>query len=376
MDALHKLGILLLIAAVLVACGQSAPDADTTTTPTEVPPRPSQDPTTASTATTPTTAVPTPTYTVPAGTAAVADLSGTVVIDGSSTVFPITEAAAIAFNAFAPDVRVQLGVSGTGGGFAKFCVGETDISDASRPIKAEEAELCADNGIEFIELPVAFDGISIVVHPENDWADCMTVSELQQLWAPDSEITHWDQIHADFPDREIQLYGPGRDSGTFDYFTSAIVGEEGVSTDDFIGSEDDYLIAQDVASDPNGLGFFGYAYYIELQDRLNIMAVDAGTGCVEPTEASIAEGSYQPLSRPIFIYVRNDALDRPAVAAFVDFYLANATSFVSHVRYVPLPMRAYELAQRRIEQRILGSVFDGGSQVGVSIEELLAIEDQ
>ncbi len=376
MDALHKLGILLLIATVLVACGQSAPDANTTAIPTEVPPSPSQDPTAASTAAAPTPAVPTPAYIIPSSVTDDADLSGTIVIDGSSTVFPITEAAAIAFNEYAPNIQVQLGVSGTGGGFAKFCVGDTVISDASRPIKADEAELCAENGIEFIEVPVAFDGISIVVHPQNDWASCMTVSELQQLWEPDSEIANWNQVRADFPDSPIQLYAPGRDSGTFDYFTSAIVGEEGVSTDNFTGSEDDYLIAQDVTGDPNGLGFFGYAYYAEFQDRLGIVAVDAGNGCIEPSEDSIADGTYQPLSRPIFIYVRSDALDRPEVAAFVDFYLANAASFVTQVRYVPLPARAYELAQSRIEQRILGSVFDGGSQVGVSIEELLEIEDQ
>jgi phosphate transport system substrate-binding protein len=376
MDALHKLGILLLTAIVLVACGQSAPDADIAAIPTEVPPSLSQDPTAASTAETPTMAVPTPVYIVPSGMVDTAGLRGTIVVDGSSTVFPITEAAAIAFNEVAPDIRVQLGVSGTGGGFAKFCAGETDLSDASRPIKDEEAELCAENGIEFVEVPVAFDGISIVVHPENDWASCLTVPELQRLWEPDSAITNWSQVRAELPDRPIQLYAPGRDSGTFDYFTSAIVGEEGVSTDNFIGSEDDYLIAQDVVGDPNGLGFFGYAYYAELQDRLGIVAIDAGDGCVEPNETSIADGTYQPLSRPIFIYVRSDALDRPEVAAFIDFYLANAARFVNQVRYVPLPTRAYELAQRRIEQRIRGSVFDGGSQVGVSIEELLEIEDQ
>jgi phosphate transport system substrate-binding protein len=303
-------------------------------------------------------------------------LTGTIVIDGSSTVFPITEAAALEFAGLAPDAQIQLGVSGTGGGFQKFCAGETLISDASRPIKESEAAICAAAGIEFIELPVAFDGLSVVVHRDNDWASCLTVDELKQMWEPTAEgqIVNWSQLRAEWPDRPLALYGAGRDSGTFDYFTQAIVGEEGTARGDFTASEDDYLLAQDIAGNPEGLGFFGYAYYSEYQDQLNLVAIDAGSGCVAPNNETISSGAYQPLSRPIFIYVRSDALDQPTVAAFVEYYLVNAARLVTEVRYTPLPSRVYELAVARVDQRIVGSVFSGGSQVGVSIEELLELE--
>lgn len=307
-----------------------------------------------------------------------AALAGTIVIDGSSTVFPITEAVAAEFRAAAPGVEVQLGVSGTGGGFKKFCAGEIDIAEASRPIKRDEEAACAANGIGFIEIPVAFDGISVVVHRDNTWADCLTVAELKRLWEPAATgvITTWRQLRPEWPATPIQLYGAGADSGTFDYFTSAIVGSEGASRSDYTGSEDDYLLAQDIAGNPGALGFFGYAYYREYQDRLKLVAVDAGAGCVTPAEETIASGGYQPLARPMFAYVRPEALDRPEMAAFVEFYLADLARIVEQVRSVPLPARAYELAALRISQRRLGSIFGGGSQIGISIERLLELESK
>jgi phosphate transport system substrate-binding protein len=303
-------------------------------------------------------------------------LSGRILIDGSSTVFPITEAAAGEFGRKAPGVRVHLGVSGTGGGFKKFCRGETDLSDASRPIKAEEAKRCATAEVRYVEVPIAMDGISVVTHPDNRWSPCITVEELQLLWRPEAEghILRWDQVRPGWPPRPIALYAPGRDSGTFDYFTHAIVGEEGQSRDDFTGSEDDYLLAQDIAGDPNSLGFFGFSYYLEYQDRLQLVGVDSGEGCRKPDPEAILEGRYRPLSRPIFFYASMRSLDRPEVAAFVDLYLSRARELVTRARYVPLPDTAYALAAERVRRRITGSMFSGGSQVGVSIETLLLLE--
>jgi len=303
-------------------------------------------------------------------------LSGTIVIDGSSTVFPITEIVAMQFGSVVPEVQITIGVSGTGGGFEKFCAGETAISNASRPIKAEEMAECEERGIDFIELPVAYDGISVVVNPENNWAQCMTTDELRLLWEPAAEgtVLRWNQIRADWPDEPVTLYGPGRDSGTYDYFTDALVGAEGLSRRDFTGSEDDYVLVQNVADNRSALGFFGYAYYVEHVETIRAVQIDAGRGCVAPSEATIVSGAYQPLSRPLFIYVRADAFDRPEVAEFVAFYLVNAARLVQEARYVPLPLAAYELAQARVAERKLGSVFSGGSQVGLSIEELLVLE--
>ena len=309
-------------------------------------------------------------------TAVFTELAGEVIIDGSSTVFPITEAVANVFEKLAPASRVSLGVSGTGGGFKKFCRGETDISDASRPIKASEDQLCAQNGVRYIEVPVAFDGISVVVHADNDWSACMTVQELRSLWRPQAEaaVTTWQHVRQGWPEKQITLYAPGHDSGTFDYFTEAIVGEEGSARADFIGSEDDYLLAQDIAGDGSALGFFGFAYYHEYRQRLNLVAIDAGAGCVEPGEAPIADGSYRPLSRPIFIYLSTDALARADVSSFVALYLDLAPAAVPSVGYVPLPPRAYELNRERVERRTTGSLFADGSQVGISIERLLELE--
>jgi phosphate transport system substrate-binding protein len=298
------------------------------------------------------------------------------VIDGSSTVFPITEAASIAFRSYAPNVEIRLGVSGTGGGFKKFCAGETVISDASRPITQAEAEACAKANITYIELPIAFDGITVMVHPENTWATCIAVSELKALWEPAAQgkVSRWSQVRATWPDTPISLYGAGTDSGTYDYFTQAIVGTAKSSRKDYTASEDDYLLAQDLAADPSGLGFFGYAYYVEYKGQLRDVAIDNGSGCVAPSQETIADGSYQPLARPIFLYVRADALARPELRAFVAFYLANGPGLVREARYIPLPDRAYPLIARRAERRTTGSVFSGGSQVGVSIEEIIQRE--
>ncbi len=259
-------------------------------------------------------------------------VEGTILVDGSSTVAPITMAIAEEFQKLYPEVRVPVGISGTGGGFKKFCAGETDISDASRPIKSSEAENCAKNGIEYIELPVAFDGLAVLVNPANDFVDCLTVEELKKIWEPDAEgkITNWSQVRAGFPDRPLTLYGPGVDSGTFDYFTEAVVGKAQASRGDFLPSEDDNVLVQGVAGDPNALGYFGLAYYEENQDKLKLVAIDAGDGqCVYPTLETVSNGTYRPLSRPLFIYVnraRADAKDE--INLFVRYYLENAKTLV------------------------------------------------
>jgi len=269
-------------------------------------------------------------------------LTGMVTIDGSSTVFPISEAMAEEFQIANPGVRVTVGISGTGGGFKKFCGGETDISDASRPIKETEIELCRENGIAPIEIPVAWDGLTVVRNPANDWATCMTVDELKRVWQPGSSITRWNQVRPEWPDEEIKLYGPDTDSGTFDYFTEAVVGEEDASRDDYTASADDNVLVVGVEGDAGSLGYFGFAYYEESSDRLGAVAVDNGNGCVAPSREAIENGTYAPLSRPMFIYVKPDALAKPQVRAFVDFYLNNARVLVPEVGYVPLANEKYE----------------------------------
>jgi phosphate transport system substrate-binding protein len=304
-----------------------------------------------------------------------------IAIDGSSTVFPITEAVAEEFRAKSP-ARVTIGVSGTGGGFKKFCSGETAISGASRPIKPSEVSQCKEKGIEYVELPVAYDGISIVVNPANSWASQMTVRELQALFRPEAQnnVTRWSQVRSGWPDQEIHLFGAGVDSGTYDYFTAAIVGTEHASRGDFTSSEDDNVLVQGVAMDKLALGFFGYAYYIENQSKLRLVAIDDendanGKGPIAPSAATVIDGTYSPLARPIFIYVSRSALDRPEIDAFVTFYLEQAAKLVGEVGYIPLPEGAYALAQRRFSNRVVGSVFGGlGSKVGVSVEALLAAE--
>ena len=277
-----------------------------------------------------------------------AKLSGTIEIDGSSTVFPVSEAVAEEFGKLHPDVRVNVGVSGTGGGFKRFTVGETDISDASRPIKETEATAAADNGIEYIELKVGTDGLSVMVNPQNDFAACLTTTELKSIWEPGSTIDNWSQVRAGFPDRPLRLYGPDSDSGTFDYFTEEINGEAQASRSDYTASADDNVLVTGIGGDRNSLGYFGYAYYSENADKLKLVAVDAGDGCVTPTAATIEDGSYQPLSRPMFIYVSKQSLERPEVAAFVQFYLENARELVQEVGYVPLPAEAYKTSLAKV----------------------------
>ncbi|NES24149.1 MAG: PstS family phosphate ABC transporter substrate-binding protein [Symploca sp. SIO3E6] len=312
--------------------------------------------------------------------AAGSDLSGAIAIDGSSTVFPITEAMAEEFQKANPDVKITVGVSGTGGGFKKFCAGETDISDASRPIKKSEIEICEKAGIEYVELPVAYDAISVVAHPDNDFAACLTVEELNKIWGPESEIDNWNQVRDDFPDQKLSLYGPGTDSGTFDYFTDAINGEEGASRSDFTASEDDNVIVNGVSNDEGAMGYFGLAYYEENQGKLKAVEVDDeddsnGEGCVPPSTETVDDTTYQPLARPIFIYVKKEAIARPELKEFVDFYLAtDSKELVSEVGYIPMAEEIYTAVQDRFENEQTGSVFAGKSTVGVKLKEVLGKE--
>ncbi|PMB41851.1 phosphate-binding protein [Fischerella thermalis CCMEE 5205] len=313
-----------------------------------------------------------------ANTAASSNLSGKVTIDGSSTVFPISEAMAEEFQKANPGVQVTVGNSGTGGGFKKFCNNETDISNASRPIKPEEVELCKKGNVEYIELPVAFDGLSVVVNPQNNFVNCLTVAELKKMWEPAAQgkVTSWRQIRPEFPDQRLGLYGAGTDSGTYDFFTKAIVGAEGKSRGDYTASEDDNTLVQGVSSDTNGLGFFGLAYYENNKDKLKLVAIDNGKGCVLPSAETVADGTYQPLSRPEFIYVKKSAASRPEVKAFVDFHLAEENQkLVREVGYVPLPQDIISEVQARFNNGKVGSVFEGqGSTVGVTLKDLLKKE--
>jgi phosphate transport system substrate-binding protein len=264
-------------------------------------------------------------------------LSGTVKVDGSSTVAPLTTAAAELFAEEQTKVRVTVGTSGTGGGFEKFCAGETDISDASRPIKDdEEAPICAEKGIEYVEIPVANDALTIVVSKDNDWVDCLTTEQLKAIWEPGSKVTSWKDVDAGFPDEKLDLFGPGTDSGTFDYFTAEINGEEGASREDYSPSEDDNVIVQGVSGSKGGLGYFGFTYFEENADSLKAVAVDSGDGCVTPSVDTARDGSYTPLSRPLFIYPSKAALQRPEVKAFLDFYLENDADIAEAAQYIPL----------------------------------------
>lgn len=311
----------------------------------------------------------------PAATTAASNLSGSVLIDGSSTVFPISEAMAEEFQKVNPNVKVTVGSSGTGGGFKKFCADETDITGASRPIKPSEVELCKKNNIEYVELPVAFDGLSVMVNPKNEFAKCMTVAELKKVWEPAAQgkIKTWNQVRSDFPNQPLALYGAGTDSGTYDYFTKAIVGEEGKSRGDYTASEDDNVLVQGIASDVNALGFFGYAYYVQNKDKLKLVAIDGGKGCVEPSSETIQSGTYTPLSRPEFIYVKKKSLDRPEVEAMAKFFVAPENAkLVDEVGYVSLPASIEQKVAARITERKTGSVFEGkGSTKDVKMEDLL-----
>jgi len=274
----------------------------------------------------------------------VESLTGEVSIDGSSTVYPITEAIAEEFRVSQPNVKVTIGVSGTGGGFKKFCRGESDINDASRLIKEGEVTACQEGSVKHVGLKVAYDGLAVVVNKENTWVDFFTVEELKKIWEPDAQgkITKWSQIRSTWPDTEFKLYGPGVASGTYDYFTEAVVGKSGSSRGDFTASEDDNVLVQGIAGEKNSIGFFGMAYYEENMEILKLAPVDNGKGAVSPSEETVMDGSYSPLSRPVFIYVSEGALKKPEVAAFVRFYLQQASSIVTDVGYVALPAQEYK----------------------------------
>ena len=300
-----------------------------------------------------------------------------VSVDGSSTVFPLTEAVAEEFMEDTQGVRVNVGVSGTGGGFSKFLRGETAINDASRPISPGEIEKAESNGIEYLELPVAYDGLAVMVHPTNDWANCLTAEELQELWRPNSPIDRWNQLRDEFPDRPIELYGPGTASGTYDYFTEAIMGESGASRSDYTASEDDNVLAQGIKGSELALGYFGLAYYENNAKELKALAIDpderdSGASCVTPSAETVQNGSYRPLSRPLFIYVNVDEIT-PTVEKFVEFYLNNADELASEVGYVAMPDDAYELALERFRTRTTGTVFgaEGVDATGTRVEEML-----
>ncbi len=269
------------------------------------------------------------------------EISGVIEIDGSSTVFPITEAVAEEFHNLHPNVQVNVGVSGTGGGFKRFTSGDTDISNASRVIKDGEAAAAREAGIEYLELRVATDGLSVAVNPSNDFVECLTVAELKRIWEPGSGVKTWDQVRPDFPDRRVSLYGPGTDSGTFDYFTKEIVGEVQSSRPDYTASEDDNVLVLGVSGDRNSLGYFGYAYYVENADKVRALGIDAGAGCVLPTKATIEAGEYVPLSRPLHIYVNAESLERHEVLAFVEFYMNNAADLAAEVGYIGLSEADY-----------------------------------
>ena len=299
-------------------------------------------------------------------------LSGTVSVDGSSTVLPLSAAMADGFRQKYPNVAIKNEFSGTGGGFKKFCAGQSDINAASRPINAAESAQCKANSIEFFELPVAFDSLSVMVNPKNTFVDCLTTQELKAIWEPAAEgkVTTWRQVKANFPDQVLALYGPGRDSGTFDYFTLAIVGTESTSRSDYSKSEDDAVIERGIEGDPNALGYFGYAYFQANKDKLKLVAVNNGHGCVLPSAQTVADESYAPLSRPLFIYVNETASHRAEIRAFTHFYLAfDSTQYVTKVGYVPLSRGTLSVQTARFDKGITGSAMGGhGSVLGLGIK--------
>jgi phosphate transport system substrate-binding protein len=297
----------------------------------------------------------------------------TIAIDGSSSVYPITEAVAEDFQK-KTGTKVTVGVSGTGGGFKKFCRGETVISNASRPISKKEMETCFQNGVTFIELPVAWDALTVVTNKANDWAKSITVAELNKIWASGSSVKNWKDVNPAWPNQPMKLFGPGADSGTFDYFTEAINGRAKSSRSDFTPSEDDNVLVTGVAGDKGGLAYFGLAYYLENKDKLNALAIVAKdkTNAVEPTEANVMNGTYQPLARPLFIYVNGTkgAFDKD-VKAFVEYYIANAPKLVKEVKYIPLNTTEYAAVSKHWQSKKSGSGFDGTSEVNLKIEDLI-----
>jgi len=302
-----------------------------------------------------------------------------VKVDGSSTVFPITEAVAEEFQkARKGAINVTVGISGTGGGFKKFCRGETDIANASRPILKKEMDDCSKAGIRYYELPVAYDALTVMVNPQNTFIKSMTVAELKKIWEPGAQgrINNWKDVNPAWPDQKLKLYGAGADSGTFDYFTEAIVGKAKSSRGDYTASEDDNVLVQGIAGDKGALGYFGFAYYIENQKKLKAVPIDGGKGPVAPTPENVDNGSYQPLSRPIFIYVSEKSLDKPEIRDFVDFYMKNVRPLVQEVKYIPLPAKAYSLNLDHIARKKLGTVFGGQNETGLTIEQLMKREAQ
>ena len=276
--------------------------------------------------------------------------AGRIQIDGSSTVFPVTEAFAEEFQLLNQGIRLTVGFSGTGGGFKRFCNGELDLTGASRPISRTEMDECAAFGIEYLEIPIALDGLSVVVNPSNDFADCLTVEELRRMWEPGSTVRTWRDVRSTFPAEPIVLYGPGTDSGTFDYFTEAVMGRSGSSRPDYQASENDNILVMGINGDRYSLGYFGYNYYVENRERVKLVGVDGGTGCVQPNEESVRTGTYAPLSRPLFMYVTLEDLVRPEIRAFLEFALDNAHLLIPPTGYLPLPEQDYvDLRTRFVE---------------------------
>ncbi len=303
----------IVLSLLLVACGGETPPAESTST-------------------------------AAAPAAEGGSLAGVVSLDGSSTVYPISEAVAEEFLTVAPEVRVTVGVSGTGGGFKRFLAGETDINDASRAISESEKADAATKALEYLEIEVAYDGLSLVVNPNNTWVDHLTTAELQMIWQPGSTVDSWDDIRPEWPAQPIRLYGAGTDSGTFDYFTEVINGEAGASRPDYTASEDDNILVQGIEGDENALGYFGFAYYYENQDKLKLVPIDngSGSGPIAPSATTINDGTYAPLSRPLYIYVSKTGVAKPQVRAFLEFYLEIAPTIVSEVGYIPLPAAEYQ----------------------------------
>ena len=293
-------------------------------------------------------------------------LSGSIEVDGSSTVYPISEAVAEEFQRENPGTRVAVGVSGTGGGFKRFCAGETDVSNASRPITESEIEDCERNGVRYTEVRVAWDGLSVITNPSNDFVACLTTDELKRIWEPGSTIENWSQVRDGFPDKELKLYGPGTDSGTFDYFTEAIVGETDASRPDYTASEDDNVLVQGVEGDPGALGYFGFAYYEENAERLRLLGVDGGTGCIQPSVETIESQTYAPLSRPLYIYVSDVGLAKPQVEAFVEYHLDQGADLVRSVGYIALQPAQYAAELEKVRQLASGAPAEGSE---ASVEE-------
>ncbi len=308
-----------------------------------------------------------------------AEAQAAIKIDGSSTVFPIAEAFAEEFQIQKRGkVRVTVGVSGTGGGFKKFCRGETDMANASRPISVEEMEACRKAGIKYMEIPVAFDALTVVINPKNNWVKgpSLTIADLKKMWEPAAQgrINSWKQVRAEWPAEKLMLFGPGADSGTFDYFTEAVMGRAKSSRGDFTASEDDNTLVQGVENNKSALGYFGFAYYAAHKEKLTAVKIDGGKGPVEPSVENVINGTYSPLSRPLFVYVKESSAGRPEVREFVQFMMTQGADLVTEVGYVPLPKSAYQLAWKHFNDKKLGTVFGGHAKVGITIDQLLALE--